>query len=253
MSEVTVQEIAEPNTILRVVVGSELAGTALEGGDRDEMGICIEPPEYVIGLKTFEQWVHRDKPDGVRSEKGDLDLTVYGLRKWCRLALNGNPTVLQLLFAPNDALLVRTDVGDRLRELARAFESKNAGEHFLGYMAAQRQRLLGERGQLRVNRPELVNEHGFDTKYAAHIVRLGYQGVEYLETGSFLLPMRESNREYVIAVRRGEVDVNDVLTLTGKLAQRMEDLLSVTWLPDQPDYDTVNDFLFESYINWWTG
>lgn len=25
--------------------------------DRDEMGIFIEPPEYVAGLQAFEQWV----------------------------------------------------------------------------------------------------------------------------------------------------------------------------------------------------
>jgi hypothetical protein len=62
------------------------------------MGVCIEPPEYVIGLEHFETWVHRTRPEGVRSEAGDLDFVVNSLRKYARLALKGNPTVLLLLF-----------------------------------------------------------------------------------------------------------------------------------------------------------
>ncbi len=49
------KEIAEQGTILRAVVGSRLHGLAIDGqDDRDEMGICIEPPDYVVGLKRFE-------------------------------------------------------------------------------------------------------------------------------------------------------------------------------------------------------
>ena len=64
------------------------------------MGICIEPPEYVAGLRRFEQWVYRTQPEGARSGPGDIDRTVYSLRKWCRLALAGNPTVMLLLHVP---------------------------------------------------------------------------------------------------------------------------------------------------------
>jgi len=245
------KRIAEYNTILRSVVGSEVTGTSLSTGDRDEMGICIEPPEYVIGLKQFEQYVYRDKPDGVRSEKGDLDLTIYGLRKWTRLALKGNPTAIQLLFVPLSAFTHYASPGLRLRERADLFISKEAGKHFLGYMTAQRQRLLGERGQLRVNRPELVEEHGYDTKYAAHILRLGLQGVEYMQTGRFSLPMPEDQRDEVIAVRTGKTDLNTILSRTGELAREIEDLLTSSWLPDAPDYEAVDAFLVEEYRKWW--
>jgi predicted nucleotidyltransferase len=89
------REIAERGTILRCQVGSGVHGTAIEGyDDRDEMGICVEPPEYVIGLKRFEQYMYRTKPEGVRSGPGDLDLTIYSLRKWLRLALQVNSSWL---------------------------------------------------------------------------------------------------------------------------------------------------------------
>src|SRR3978361_1647458 len=77
------REIAEANIALRVQVGSGLHGVTIAGtDDRDEMGVCIEPPECVIGLRKFEQYQYRTQPEGARSGSGDLDLTVYSLRKW---------------------------------------------------------------------------------------------------------------------------------------------------------------------------
>ena len=74
------QRIAEAGTILRCLVGSGVHGLAIEAqDDRDEMGICIEPPEYVIGLRPFDQYIYRSQPEGHRSGPGDLDLTVYSL------------------------------------------------------------------------------------------------------------------------------------------------------------------------------
>jgi len=47
-------------------VGSTAYGTSVDGqGDRDEMGVFIEPPENVCGLKSIDSYVYRDKPDGV--------------------------------------------------------------------------------------------------------------------------------------------------------------------------------------------
>ena len=74
----------------------------------------------------FEQSVYRSAKvrEGrtrVRSCAGDLDLTIFSLRKWARLALQGNPTVLLLQHLPDDALVIRTDVGEQLQKLAPAF------------------------------------------------------------------------------------------------------------------------------------
>src|SRR5439155_17926998 len=75
---------AEPNTILRATVGSKLHGLNLEAtDDTDEMGVCVEPPEYVVGLRQFEQWVYRTQPEGHPSGPKDLDLTIYSLRSGC--------------------------------------------------------------------------------------------------------------------------------------------------------------------------
>jgi uncharacterized protein len=92
------REIALDNEILRGVVGSTTHGTAIEGrDDRDEMGVFVEPPEYVCGLTSIDHYIYRDQPEGVRSQPGDLDLTMYSLRRYCHLAAQGNPSVILLL------------------------------------------------------------------------------------------------------------------------------------------------------------
>lgn len=236
--------------ILHATVGSTAHGLALEGtDDRDEMGICIEPARYVIGLEQFEQRIERSKPEGVRSEAGDLDLVIYSARKWCRLALSGNPTVLLLLFAkPTTA----HRVGEDLLKNSHWFAARSAGKAFLGYMTQQRQRLAGERGQMNVKRPELVEKYGYDTKYAMHMLRLGFQGLEFLETGKITLPMVEEERQLIMSVRKGEMPLNDIMTRAGELEVMVKDLMDLSPLPAEPDREAVNAWLNKTYRGLWS-
>jgi predicted nucleotidyltransferase len=248
---VNAEELATTNEILRCVVGSTVHGLNLEGkDDRDETGVCIEPPEYVIGLKTFEQHVYRTQPDGARSGPGDLDLTIYSLRKYCRLAKQGNPTVLLVLYSP---MIVTTSVlGDQLRTLAPSFVSKLAGNAFYGYMKAQRQRLTGERGGRHgTPRPEYVEKYGYDVKYAMHMLRLGHQGIEYLTTGHLTLPMKDPVKGYLRSVREGNVPYDDVMRDAAEIEQQLKDLCDTSLLPDQPDHDKINTFLIRAHHEHW--
>jgi predicted nucleotidyltransferase len=212
------QEIAEAGCILRAVVSSTVHGLSNPGtDDRDEMGVCIEPREYVLGLRPFEHWVFRSQPEGEPSGPGDLDLTIYGLRKYCRLAMKGSPTVLLLLFIEGEHVMVRTTLGAELQALAPAFVSRRAGRAFLGYLDAQRRGLLGDRHATRTR--ELSAEHGYDTKYAMHALRIAYQGIELITTGRISLPMPESARGHLLAVRRGELPLcRSSPTFTGRRA-----------------------------------
>src|ERR1700733_9475932 len=131
--------IAEAGMILRVQVGSGVHGTAVSGqDDRDEMGLCLEPPRFVTGLArvpngihgqgpsvAFEQYERHtawDRPGGTanRSGAGDLDVIIYSARKWARLALAGNPTVL-VLFVPDEEVVFRNAVGAELADNAHRF------------------------------------------------------------------------------------------------------------------------------------
>lgn len=237
--------------ILRCEVGSGLLGTALEGQhDRDEMGICIEPPEYVAGLRRFEQYIHRAQPEGVRSEPGDLELIVYSLRKWMRLALSGNPTVLIPLFAPEREIVEINDFGRELRANASFIVSRQAGQRFRGYLAAQRDRMLGN-GSQHTNRPELIERYGFDTKFAMHMVRLGVQGVELLETGKITLPIPEPWLSWLRELRRGEHTKDEALDAAAELDARLEKLAQTTPLPEHPDHAAADEWLVRVHREAW--
>ena len=146
--------IALSNEILRGVVGSTAHGTNIEGqDDRDEMGIFVEPEEYVCGLRILNHYIYRDQPEGVRSQPGDLDLTIYSLRKFCRLACQGNPSVIILLWLPE--YVIKKELGQQLIDIRDAFVSSSAGDSFLGYLRSQKMSLIGERAK-KVQRPELV-------------------------------------------------------------------------------------------------
>lgn len=242
------QQIAENGLIYRTVAGSTLLGLNVEGSDTDYMGVCIEPPEYTLGLRQFEQYVGRSQPVGVRSTDEDTDEVIYSLRKFCRLALGGNPTILLLLYSP---LSKEFSWFQPFQNGAYLFASRKAGKAFLGYMESQRQRMLGERGQMRVHRPELVEQFGYDVKYASHIMRLGLQGVEFLSKGIITIPFEEEDRQRILAIRTGQVDFNDALTQMGELEAEIKSLLDTSPLDIEPDYDRVNEMLVETYCHFY--
>jgi hypothetical protein len=243
---------AAQHEILRTVVGSTVHGTAVDGqDDLDLMGICIEPPEYVVGLRRFDQYISRTQPEGVRSGPGDVDLVVYSARKWCRLALGGNPTVLLPLFVAEEHVVHVTPAGRELRNMAYAFASKRAGRAFLGYMTQQRERLLGVRGGRHTNRPELVEKYGYDTKYAAHMIRLGLQGVEFMSTGRIQLPANAETRATLIAVRTGQMGYDDVLAMAADLERQVVRLLDTSSLPARANEKVVEAWLLAVYPEVW--
>ncbi|QSB13405.1 nucleotidyltransferase domain-containing protein [Natronosporangium hydrolyticum] len=73
------REIALGGEILRTVVGSGVHGIAIAGtDDHDEMGVFVEPPEAVIGVRPpVDHYVYRTQPEGARSGPGDVDLVMY--------------------------------------------------------------------------------------------------------------------------------------------------------------------------------
>jgi hypothetical protein len=89
--------------------------------------------------------------------------------------LGGNPTVLLLLFVPDDEVVHRDERGAELVANADRFVSRLAADRFLGYLQSQRRAMTGEVGA-HTNRPELVAVHGYDTKYAMHALGSACRG-----------------------------------------------------------------------------
>ena len=263
------RDLARRGTILLVQVGSGVHGTAIDGqDDRDEMGLCLEPREFVTGVATvpgragdepsripFEQYEYHsawERMGGLanRSGAGDLDVIIYSARKWVRLAVQGNATVLLPLFVPEHEVVAIADAGRELRENTRRIASRRAADRFLGYMSGQRRAMTGDSGA-HTNRPELVAEFGYDCKFAMHALRLGVQGVEYLTTGRITLPIPEPELTALREVRRGEWDLARVLAWSDDLEQQLVGLREKSPLPADPDVEWINDWLHRSYLAYW--
>jgi len=263
------RDIAEAGMILRAQVGSGVHGTSISGqDDRDEMGVCLEPPQFVTGLArvpngirgerpsvVFEQYERHtawDRRGGIanRSGAGDLDVIIYSARKWARLALAGNPTVLLILFVPDEEVVFRNEAGVQLTDNADRFVSRLAAERFLGYLHAQKVAIT-ETARAHTSRPELMAAHGYDTKHAMHALRLGLQGIELLTTGRITLPVPQPHREYLRSIRRGEVPLAEVIDAVSEAEARLADLQEHSSLPGEPDRSWVDDWLHRSYLDFW--
>lgn len=218
-------------TILLVEVGSTAHGTGIAGGeDHDQLGVVVEHPEQVIGLdlRGFRTVMHRTQPEGTRSGPGDIDQTLHSLRRFVRLAASGNPSILMAMWAPVE---LATPEGHELQALGEAFIGRHIIPRYRGYMQSQAMRLLGARGghgrRGGGGREELISEHGYDTKYAMHCARLGFQCLELLDTSGLALPIQGEPADWLRAVRYGRVGFEDwwerSLELDAALAARIDD------------------------------
>jgi len=107
------------NTIYRVRHGSMAYGTNIAGSDIDEKGICILPdPSYYFGFNNFEQ---KDKG----WEDGN-DRVIYDIRKFIKLALDCNPSIIEILFVDEKDILHIDAFGKLLREKRDIFLSRKA-------------------------------------------------------------------------------------------------------------------------------
>ncbi len=247
------------STILLVEVGSTAHGTGLPGGeDHDELGVVVEAPEEVLGLKEggFESVMQRTQPEGARSGPGDVDRTLHSLRRFVRLAASGNPSILMSMWAP---VIFSSPAGEELQALGEAFVGRHVIPRYRGYMQSQAERLLGGRGlsghgrRGGGQREELLAVHGYDTKYAMHCARLGFQGIELLTSRRLELPIAGEPAEWLRAVRRGEVSFEQwwerVLHLDAILGAMQDD----ESVPESCDSARIESWTVATHLELWRG
>lgn len=125
----------EDRTIFLTKHGSQAFGTATPTSDTDYKGICIEPPEFYLGMEQKFEQTEFHKPDAV----------IFSLRKFMKLAADCNPSVVEILFTdPSDWLIAGLKRFDAFHQLLAArglFLSKKARYTFSGYAMSQLKRI----------------------------------------------------------------------------------------------------------------
>ena len=242
--------------ILRVQVGSEVYGTAIDSSsDHDEMGVFVLSPQNVLGISPTDDKTWRTAAEGARSTSDDFDLSMYSARKYVSLATQGNPSILVALFTPDHQTLTCTQEGLLLRESAHLFHTKQSAQRFLGYMTAQFKRMEDSRAGTRAprsNRPELIEKFGYDTKFAAHAVRLGFQGLEFVRSGTMQLPIPDPEGEVLRGIRRGTAAYEEVVNLGEDLTNALKNAIDTADIPSYPDRDRISQMLSDIHFLAWS-
>lgn len=247
---------AQSGLILLSEIGSTMHGVSSDdtGDDIDLMGICVEPPVEVLGLGDFEQYEYRDRRVNERSEAGDTDLVVYGLRKWVKLAATGNPTVIMLLFSDLGKHIKHVNgFGLLLRHEFPKFLSQQAGHRFLGYLDGQLQRYLDTDrvDSKHATRPELIDKYGWDTKTGYHALRLAIQGKQLMDDQHIDLPMRDADREFLLDVRHGKYSREWVIDETHRRIDLLRTAIGQSRLPEQADRAAISGWMTSFQRAWW--
>lgn len=236
------------NLIMAYLAGSATHGAKLgDKSDTDYAGIFIEPAVKVLGLEQDQHFVYTTSM-GMGNTHEDTDVTLYSLRKWAGLAAKGNPSALQYLFANTvyqNGYWVDVVWNEAL------FVCKRHLGAFLGFANDQMKRLLGEKGQKNVNRPELESAHGYDTKYAMHVIRLFGEGKELMETGRLTYP--RPDREDLIRIRQGAYTLGEIRDWSKTLESEALAARDKSYLPEEVNREAISYLLTGIYLQFWKG
>lgn len=204
--------------------------------DKDIMGAFIGPDEFYLGFNCEE---HKEK------FIGEWDAVSYELRKLVELLIKSNPNVLSMLWVDEKHVLFQDDFGRRLRENRDIFTAKTIYQSFTGYAYAQLKRMthFQYEGYMGEKRKKLVERFGYDTKNAAHLIRLLRMGIEFLTGG--VLHITRPDAQELLKIKSGEWTLEEVKIEAEKLFKEAEIAFKNSKLPEEPDRKRAEIFLID--------
>jgi uncharacterized protein len=240
------------NVQYETIMGSVAYGVSSDTSDVDVYGWATPPKEDVFPhlrgevpgfgrqAARFEQFQehHVADPDALAGRGRTYDLTIFGIVKLFQLAMENNPNVLDSLFTPASCVLHCTRVGDLVRENRRLFLHRGAWPKFKGYACSQLHKLANK--QPRGKRAELVARHGFDTKFAYHVVRLLGEVEQILIEGDIDL---QRHNEPLKAIRRGEWTEERLRRWFSEKEPELERAYAESKLPAMPEEGRIKALL----------
>lgn len=202
--------------------------------DKDLMAVCVPPLDHYFGLRQFGS---RGTQEIMR---GEWDIVIYEARKFISLLARGNPNVLALLWLNEHHYVKITDAGRLLIDRRDLFSGRHVYESFTGYAKGQLHRMthLAFEGYMGDKRKQLVKRHGYDTKNAAHLLRLLKMGIEFLRDGR--LYVEREDAQQLLEVKRGKWPLERVQAEADRLFKLAEQTFRSSQLPPEPDMEAVN-------------
>jgi len=209
--------------------------------DKDLMGVFVPQIDYYFGTKS-------DFPsNGTKEIKDDIwDVVVYESKKFINLLAQGNPNVLSLLWLAENYYLQVSEAGRMIIDNRSLFVGRHVYKSFSGYAHSQLHRMTHGgtyQGHASAKRKELVQRFGYDTKNAAHLIRLLRMGIEFLKDGE-LNVLREDAGQ-LLEIKRGEWSLEQVQKEADRLFILAQETYVGSTLPKQPDFVAINKLSVE--------
>jgi len=206
--------------ILRALAGSHAHGLETEKSDRDYHGVFSFSTEDVLKLDGVTDSIVRHDPDEAYHE----------LRRFLHLALKCNPTILELLYTEEYEEKME-EWGDGLIDLRSSFLSEPmVGSAYLGYAGHQMKRM----------KDRTIFKSAKAKKLTRHAFRLLEQGHILYTTGE--MSTKVEDRDFYLE-RLPEWSIDQVIE--GYERKLLAFQLSSSVLPDLPDREAVEHYLFE--------
>lgn len=210
------------NIILKGVVGSTAYGLATPESDVDMVGIFAVDTAELFGLRQPVETHVTKSPD----------TTMHEARKFCALAIQCNPSILELLWLGEYDTL--TPMGSALIVIRNHFlSSHRVKDAYLGYATQQMQRM--QRAEPGPDKAAKVAKH------ARHVARLLYQGYQLYRTSTLpvKLPHPETIRNFGYWAGQGDLEP------LKKFFRSHEDNFNSnpSALPEAPDTAPIEEWL----------
>lgn len=137
-----------------IVSGSIAYGTNLPTSDIDIRGVFIQSIDDILGNKYLEQ-INDD----------NNDIVIYEVRRFLELLEKNNPTVLELLNAPEDCIYFKDPVFDLILNNSNKFITKICANSFGGYARMQIQKAKGQNKKQNWERDKVTRKDIIDFVY----------------------------------------------------------------------------------------
>lgn len=221
------------NTLLKVVVGSKAYGLDNDQSDTDTATIFALPTEAILSIS---------QPKGTEQVSEDEgDTTSWEVQRFIKLAISGNPTVLETLWTPP---LEMNEFGIRLRDIRQSFLSRRVIGSYAGYAKQQASKL--ERKYVDAGEMNYQMQ-----KHLSHMLRLVIAGTHVVIYNEVLVEVPKEYKEFLLGVKRGTVSRQSAMELFNSLSRIFERAIEGCSLPQKPDLETINTLLLEIRRYYW--
>lgn len=140
--------------LFKTLVGSNAYGTAVEGSDYDYKGVYAQHPEDLISFGYKEQ------------KKLNKDEEYFELRRFLELAKSANPTIIELLWMPEECVEYCHPAFQYVIKHREMFLTKECQNSFAGYAIQQITKARGLEKKMNWEKNRITKKNLIDFCYA---------------------------------------------------------------------------------------